>query len=76
MCWILMIHAIAHSIIENDASDDERAALLPGYDSLMDELGIGSPQAWQARIPLLHSFAHDLYDSTEKAIHENPDVRD
>ena len=75
MCWILGIHCIAFSVIQNDAPDEEKPKFYAKLDQLLQELGLGDADTWPCRKQQVLSFAEEIFEFTEDFIKRNPKIR-
>lgn len=74
--WIAFMHSLCQTVLQNDASNDDRSRLTPAYETLLRTLGVRSSEDLVERHDELRQTIPDLWNVTEEIIQTNPAIRD
>ena len=72
--WMLVGYIIASLALMKDAPEQEKAAVARAYQSLAEEVGIGSPAARLARYQMAENYCGKIITLAYRILDQNPSI--
>jgi len=72
--WVLLIHNLAQTVIQNDAPDEERAQFMRRYKRILRDLGLSSRGDFRRRAELGKGILRDVMEVAEEIIASSPAI--
>jgi hypothetical protein len=72
--WVLLIHNLAQTVIQNDAPEEERAQFMRRYKRILRDLGLSSRDDFRRRAELVKGILKDVMEVAEEIIASNPAI--
>lgn len=76
VAWIAIMHTMCYRVIQNDAPEDVKTRVAPGYERLLQSLELSTQEQIAAKKEEIGQLIPELSRVTESIINVNPAIRE
>lgn len=76
MFWIWVCHWLSNAALQNDAPAGEKARFQAGFDRLLNDMGLSTPEDRTARAEPARAVAEEVFQVADEIVAQNPEIVD